>query len=235
MRPSPWPCFRSGSRSLPGAPDPTVQSEIEAFCRREGVPFLDLLPALRPLGEAAFVDYDHLSIAGAARVAETLAASAILPKVPTEGEVLAARFRSTGHRRSSSSGRHSPTARSGCVPRRPGPSSSGRRTRPRPRPPCAGPCATAARWSAPGPRVPSVRLGPRPTLRRATLFALLADDVQEVRWQAALALSKLGLHAPEAVAPLAAALAEPRPLRARVRGLGAWATSGPRRARPCPP
>src|SRR6185295_18808635 len=70
----------------------TAQREIEAFCRREGMPFVDLLPALRPLVETAFVDYDHLSATGAARVAETLAGGDLLPKSPTEPGILAARF-----------------------------------------------------------------------------------------------------------------------------------------------
>jgi HEAT repeat protein/lysophospholipase L1-like esterase len=59
---------------VPGAPEPSVQREIEAFAASEGLPFRDLLPVLAPLGESAFVDYDHLSPAGARRVAEELAA-----------------------------------------------------------------------------------------------------------------------------------------------------------------
>src|SRR4029077_6991321 len=74
------------------APEPSAQRDIGAFCRREAIPFLDLLPALGPLGEAGFLDYDHLSIAGADRVAEALAASDLLPKSPGEREILAAHF-----------------------------------------------------------------------------------------------------------------------------------------------
>src|SRR5712691_8514896 len=46
---------------------PSVQERIAAFCAGQGIPFLDLLPHLRPLGEGAFLDYDHLSAAGARR------------------------------------------------------------------------------------------------------------------------------------------------------------------------
>src|SRR5207249_1489815 len=57
---------------------PSVQERIAEFCMAQGIPFLDLLPHLRPLGEGAFLDYDHLSAAGARRVAEALADSALL-------------------------------------------------------------------------------------------------------------------------------------------------------------
>ncbi|HEY7412779.1 MAG TPA: HEAT repeat domain-containing protein [Vicinamibacteria bacterium] len=55
-----------------GAPAPTAQRTIGAFCAREGLPCLDLLPSLAPLGERAFVDYDHFSPEGARRVAEAV-------------------------------------------------------------------------------------------------------------------------------------------------------------------
>jgi len=41
-----------------------------SFCRRQGIPCLDLLPALRRLGTRAFIDEDHLSAQGAKLVAE---------------------------------------------------------------------------------------------------------------------------------------------------------------------
>ena len=58
---------------LPRAPAPSAQRSIGEFCASEGLPYLDLLPALRDLGEAAFIDYDHFSPAGARRVAEAVA------------------------------------------------------------------------------------------------------------------------------------------------------------------
>jgi len=63
---------------LPGAPAPSAQRTIGEFCASEGLPFLDVLPALRELGEAAFIDYDHFSPAGARRVAEAIADSGLL-------------------------------------------------------------------------------------------------------------------------------------------------------------
>ena len=56
----------------PGAPPPVAQRRVASFCGEEGIRCLDLLPAVRELGEAAFVDYDHLSPAGARRVARAL-------------------------------------------------------------------------------------------------------------------------------------------------------------------
>ncbi|PYQ14904.1 MAG: hypothetical protein DMF80_11200 [Acidobacteria bacterium] len=63
---------------LPGAPPPSAQREIGRFCAAEGLPFLDLLPALRELGEAAFIDYDHFSPGGARHVAEAIADSGLV-------------------------------------------------------------------------------------------------------------------------------------------------------------
>lgn len=59
-----------------GAPAPHAQQRLLEFCRAEGLECLDLLPRLRPLGPAAFRDYDHLSVDGAALVADVLADSA---------------------------------------------------------------------------------------------------------------------------------------------------------------
>ncbi|HET7293561.1 MAG TPA: HEAT repeat domain-containing protein [Vicinamibacteria bacterium] len=73
----------------PGAPQPTAQASILAFCAREGLRCVDLLPALGRLGAAAFVDYDHLSAAGARVVASEL--GALLPDRPTEPELLGGR------------------------------------------------------------------------------------------------------------------------------------------------
>jgi len=74
---------------LPGASAPLVQEEIRAFAEQEKIPFADLLPSLRDLGEAAFVDYDHLSPAGSRRVAQALV-EAEVPALPVPArEVLA--------------------------------------------------------------------------------------------------------------------------------------------------
>ena len=62
-----------------GAPPPVVQERTLALGRAEGMTCLDLLPALGTMGEAAFLDYDHLSVAGSRLAADTLLASEILP------------------------------------------------------------------------------------------------------------------------------------------------------------
>jgi HEAT repeat protein/lysophospholipase L1-like esterase len=74
----------------PGAPAPSVQREIEAFCRRESLRCLDLLPTFNAAGPSAFSDYDHLSAAGASRVADVLLESDLLPRGRAYGEVLEA-------------------------------------------------------------------------------------------------------------------------------------------------
>ena len=63
---------------LAGARAPSVQERIAAFGAAERIPVVDLLPALRSVGESAFLDYDHLTAVGARRVAETLADSVLL-------------------------------------------------------------------------------------------------------------------------------------------------------------
>ena len=62
----------------PGARAPVVQARIAALCAAEHIPVLDLLSSLRALGDDGFLDYDHLSAAGARLVAEVLAESPLL-------------------------------------------------------------------------------------------------------------------------------------------------------------
>jgi HEAT repeat protein len=71
-----------------GAPDPSVQRRIAAFCGAERLACLDLLPVLAPLGRSAFVDYDHLSPAGAAATAEAVWGSGLLPSSEAAPELL---------------------------------------------------------------------------------------------------------------------------------------------------
>jgi HEAT repeat protein/lysophospholipase L1-like esterase len=73
---------------LPGAPRPVVQERIASFCAAEGLACLDLLPAIRGMGESAFVDYDHLSPVGARLVASTIEHAALLTAVPSVGDRL---------------------------------------------------------------------------------------------------------------------------------------------------
>lgn len=62
----------------PGAPSPHAQHRLLEFCRNESLQCLDLLPSLSALGPAAFRDYDHLSVEGAALVARELAGSPLV-------------------------------------------------------------------------------------------------------------------------------------------------------------
>lgn len=54
------------------APPPVAQHTLFSFCLRNSIPCLDLLPAFRELGGAGFVDENHLSAEGAARVAREI-------------------------------------------------------------------------------------------------------------------------------------------------------------------
>lgn len=71
-----------------GAPPPHAQERLRALAVGEGLPFLDLLPVLRPHGPAAFRDYDHLSAEGSRLVAEALAGAEWFPRPPTWAERL---------------------------------------------------------------------------------------------------------------------------------------------------
>jgi HEAT repeat protein len=62
----------------PGAPPPRPQQEIAGFCREQGIPFLDALPALRGAARPPFIDIDHLSADGTRVVAEYVLGSGVL-------------------------------------------------------------------------------------------------------------------------------------------------------------
>ena len=64
------------------APPPSAQETIAAFCQTEGIPCLDLLPALGQAGPESFQDIDHFSAAGARLVAEQVLASGLVGSVP---------------------------------------------------------------------------------------------------------------------------------------------------------
>jgi HEAT repeats len=64
----------------PGAPPPLAQATIAEFCRREGIAFLDVLPALAAAGEEAFHDYDHFSPRGSALIADGVLRSSLIPQ-----------------------------------------------------------------------------------------------------------------------------------------------------------
>ena len=71
-----------------GAPPPVVQQRIASFCATERLRCLDLLPTIGRFGPGAFVDYDHLSPAGASLVAGTLFTSGLLPAGDAVADVL---------------------------------------------------------------------------------------------------------------------------------------------------
>jgi HEAT repeat protein len=74
------------------APSPAVQQAIAAFCKTESLKCLDMLPTLAPTGPAAFLDYDHLSVSGAALTADAILASGLLPEGRSDADVLRRRF-----------------------------------------------------------------------------------------------------------------------------------------------
>src|SRR5262249_18348682 len=65
------------------APPPVAQETIAAFCREERLACVDLLPAVRRLGPAAFHDIDHFSVAGARLGAGEVLASGLVATTPS--------------------------------------------------------------------------------------------------------------------------------------------------------
>ncbi|HEY2941057.1 MAG TPA: HEAT repeat domain-containing protein [Vicinamibacteria bacterium] len=196
---------------MPHAPRPVVQERISAFCAAEGLTCLDLLPAIRDMGQAAFVDYDHLSPQGARLVANIIAGSALLRRAPpacrVPAEAVVARLVTALSDRD-------PEVRR-CAVRALG------------RPGSAGPSAVRFLEAALRDPAESVRREAVHTLGQMgeasrpavpALFASLCDERASVRWQAALSLSALDL-APDSVPALVAAL---RNDDGYVRGFAAW-------------
>ncbi|HEY2943353.1 MAG TPA: HEAT repeat domain-containing protein [Vicinamibacteria bacterium] len=167
---------------VPGAPPPSAQRAIEEFCAAEGLPFLDVLPALRELGDAAFIDYDHFSPAGARRAAEAVADSGLLDL--DEG---------AAPDRASSSPRTIAPAAGKPVPAL---LASLRAADPRER--AAAARALGNRAAEPASAIPA-------------LVAALADSAPEVRAAAAWGLGGFGPAAAAALAALAARLGDDAP------------------------
>jgi HEAT repeat protein/lysophospholipase L1-like esterase len=67
---------------LGGSAPPTAQSTVAAFCAAEGLPYLDLLPALFRAGGQAFIDEVHLSPLGARVVADEVVRSLLVEDGP---------------------------------------------------------------------------------------------------------------------------------------------------------
>ena len=165
----------------PGAPLPSVQQEIAAFCRSESMSCLDLLTTLGRVGPSAFADYDHLSRSGASLVADTILTSGLLPEGYADPEVLRKRF-----------GPRTPDLRD-LVSALRDPDAEVR---------------AAAAWSigaASGGREPA---GAEAALPR--LAEVLRDEQETVRAAAARALGALGLTAKATAPALLAVLDDPR-------------------------
>jgi HEAT repeat protein/lysophospholipase L1-like esterase len=187
------------------APPPSVQEEIATFCTRSNLRCLDLLPRLRPLGESAFVDYDHLSPAGARVVAAAVETSALLPEVRTYFEILE---EATGSRDPEPLRLVAALTSARADVRTAAAWALGQKG-------IAGRGGPALARAMRDPEA-SVRLEAAGALRLVgsgarkaavdALFAALRDSSEQVRWAAARALFELNLRPPADVKPLAAAL-----------------------------
>jgi HEAT repeat protein/lysophospholipase L1-like esterase len=184
---------------LEGAPPALAQEEIAGFCRAEGLRCLDLLDVLLPAGGGAFVDYDHLSPAGARRVAQALLQSDLLPAVPGAAELLGrAGIETPGARRAALTG-SDPGLRAAAAWAAGELGDAG----------AVEGLAQAVVDPVPGVRRRAARalgkLGDRRGL--PSLLAALDDPEAAVRWEAARAIHAIGLRPGEGVAALAKAVA----------------------------
>jgi len=209
------------------APRPLAQERIAEFCRQERLRCDDLLPAIRPAGEAAFVDYDHLSPAGTRIVAQAILDAGLLPRRPSYPETLASVLgappRTDGGepasladlaRELSASDPQVRTAAAwgiskigpGAVSALPALTKALREDKEAPVRAEAAHALGALGAAAVKPAVPA-------------LFEALSDTSETVRFRAAQALSKANLAGPADVPQLSARLTSPD---AYVRSFAAW-------------
>lgn len=216
----------------PDAPPPRAQQRIAAFCQAEGIRCLDLLSILGPAGEAAFVDYDHLSADGSRLVARALRRSGLLALGTGAEARLAAACGGACPAAKAWLAAHGPTdeAREELT-RLIGRDDEDARV--------GGAWALARMGDEAGPAVPALAAlldDRREAVRRAgaralgdlgevarpaavALYARLGDPRQNVRWEAANALSRQKLDPKAALPPLVAALRSGDPY---LLGFGAW-------------
>ncbi|MBI1784680.1 SGNH/GDSL hydrolase family protein [Candidatus Sumerlaeota bacterium] len=56
----------------PDAPDPIPQEALAKWCIDHGVDYLDVLPVMKGIGPAGYIDYDHFSPAGTEAIVQTM-------------------------------------------------------------------------------------------------------------------------------------------------------------------
>jgi len=207
----------------PHPPSPVVQEKIRAFCAREALPFLDVLPGLRPLGPAAFIPGDHLHLRAeaCARVADQVVEAALVPPAWTSVTAVA---RALGADPLELEPAQVKALRSLLAHRDPAVRSEAAWALGRLGPPARPAVPALLRGLAEAEE--SVRLEAAVALgrigsseARAGLFAALADSRQGVRWRAAEALNAIGLDSAHDPPSLVTALGN-RDLY--VRAFAAW-------------
>ncbi len=207
----------------PDPPSPVVQEKIRAFCAREALPFLDVLPGLRSLGPAAFLPGDHLHLTAeaCARVADQVVEAALVPPAWTSVTALAQALGTDALKLE-------PARVKDLAPllahRDPAVRAEAAWALGRLGPPARPAVPALLRGLADAEE--SVRLDAAVALgrigsseARAPLFAALADPRQGVRWRAAEALDLIGLDPGHDLASLVTALGN-RDLY--VRAFAAW-------------
>jgi len=203
----------------PDSPPPIPQRKIAAFCAEEGIPHLDLLPAIRAAGEDAFVDYDHFSPLGSQVVASQVVAADLVPPgsegagLPSEIEEHLEGPHAPLPALLEALGSADPVRRAGAAKAIALLGDEAVAARP----------ALVARASDEDARVRAAavwalgRLGPGSGSDVATLDTRLADEAPTVRAAAAWALGQLGPEGRPAEAHLLARLGDPDPeVRRRV-------------------
>jgi HEAT repeat protein len=196
----------------PGAPPPVVQEAIRSFAAAEHLSYLDVLPALQPLGDPAFVDWDHLSPIGTRAVAEQIVQHRLLDLPPSAAEILP-QPGLPGLTAALEAPEPARRAAAAWLLGRAGDGGS-------------GVDATLARMAHGDAREPVRAAAARALGRRhatagtTALLAALADERAAVRHAAALSLFELEPLSAAALPSLVASVSHPDPY---VRGFAVWA------------